>query len=227
MISITYYGHSSFLLEVSGKKLLFDPFITPNSLAKDISLQDIFADYILVSHGHEDHVADVISIANRCQSTLVSNFEITQWFHKKGVEKYHPMNIGGSWSFDFGKVHMVSAVHSSSMPDGSYGGSAAGFVLEFDHKTIYFAGDTALTLDMKILAQKFSIDLAFLPMGDNFTMGIEDAALASEWIACKNIIGMHYDTFGYIVLDQEKATSFFEKKAVHLQLLSIGSTIQF
>ncbi len=215
------------MLEVSGKKLLFDPFISPNSLAKEISVNDVVADYILVSHGHEDHVADVLSIAKRCRPTLISNFEITQWFNKKGVENVHPMNIGGSWTFDFGKVHMVSAVHSSSMPDGTYGGSPAGFVLEMDEKTIYFAGDTSLTFDMKLLAQKFEIDLAFLPIGDNFTMGIEDSVNASEWIGCKNIIGMHYDTFGYIMIDHLKATSCFEKKGVYLQLLSIGTTTQF
>lgn len=225
MLDITYYGHSCFLLRVSGKTLLFDPFITPNPLAKEIKTGDIQADYILISHGHEDHVADVYDIAKRSSSVLISNFEITSWFNKKGLEKYHPMNIGGSWTFDFGRVTMVSALHSSSLPDGTYGGTAAGFVLEVDQKTIYFAGDTALSAEMSLL-KRYHIDFAFLPLGDNFTMGPEEALLATEHIGCKNVIGMHYDTFGFIKIDHIKTRALFEKKAVNLHLLNIGSTIQ-
>lgn len=226
MVTVTYFGHSCFLFDISGKKILFDPFISPNPLAEKINVDEIQADYILVSHGHEDHLADVHSIASRCGSTLVANYEITTWFTKKGIEKYHPMNIGGSWTFDFGKVMMVAALHSSSMPDGSYGGTAAGFILEAEQKTFYFAGDTALTGDMRLLSEKYKIDYAFLPLGDNFTMGAEDALTASQWIGCKNIIGMHYDTFGYIKINHSDVRAIFEKKGVNLRLLDIGSTIQ-
>lgn len=126
-MKITYYGHSCFSVEVSGKTILFDPFITPNSLAADIDINTIAADYILISHGHEDHIADAVSIAKRTGAVVVSNWEIVQWLGKQGVTNTHPMNIGGHWFFDFGKVKCVNAVHSSSLPDGSYGGNPMDF----------------------------------------------------------------------------------------------------
>src|SRR5690349_8033468 len=142
----TYYGQSCFQVETGGKNLVFDPFITPNELAKHIRLQDIGADYILVSHGHGDHVADCVALAKQTGATVVGGFEVVNWLQGKGVEKIHPMNHGGSWNFDFGRVKCTNAIHSSNMPDGSYGGNPMGFIVTTPDKTFYYSGDTALTM---------------------------------------------------------------------------------
>jgi len=224
-MKLSYYGHSTFLLEIKGLNLLFDPFITPNELAKDIDANSIPADYILVSHGHEDHVADAVSIAKRTGATVVSNFEIVSWFGVQGVEKGHPMNHGGSWSFDFGSVKYVNAVHSSVLPDGTYGGNPGGFIISTDEGNVYYAGDTALTYDMKLIGDTANISRAILPIGDNFTMGVDDAVIAAEFVGCNEIIGMHYDTFGYIEIDKEEAKGKFSTAGKTLTLLNIGETI--
>ncbi|MEM6265593.1 MAG: metal-dependent hydrolase, partial [Bacteroidota bacterium] len=152
-MKVTYYGHACFGIELAGKHLLFDPFITPNEKAAHIDINEIPADYILVSHGHEDHVADVAAIANRTGATIVSSYEVVSWFGKQGLEKVHPMNHGGAWQFDFGKVKYVNAIHSSTLPDGSPGGNPGGFVIESSDKNFYYSGDTALTYDMKLLGE--------------------------------------------------------------------------
>ncbi|MGK7395110.1 MAG: metal-dependent hydrolase [Candidatus Cyclobacteriaceae bacterium M3_2C_046] len=224
-MEITYLGHSSFILEVSGKKIIFDPFITPNALASDINVDELKPDYILLSHGHQDHVADVEQIYRNSKATIVSNFEVVSWFQKKGIEQVHPMNHGGKWEFDFGTVKMVNAVHSSSMPDGSYGGNPAGFVIETAEKTFYYAGDTALHLDMNLIGEEFQIDFAFLPIGDNFTMGIADGLKAADFIKTSTIIPMHFDTFPYIEIDKDQAKSLAESKKKELLLLKIGEKI--
>ena len=224
-MQITYYGHSCFLIETKGKKILFDPFITPNELAKKIDVNSIQADYILLSHGHQDHMADVETIYKNTKATLVSNFEIVSWFGNKGVENGHPMNHGGKASFDFGTVKMVNAIHSSSFPDGSYAGNPAGFVVETEEKTFYYAGDTALTLDMKLIGEAYSIDFAFLPIGDNFTMDITDAVKAADFVKTNKIIGMHYDTFPYIKLDRKEAENVAANGKKELKLMDIGDTL--
>ena len=221
-MKVNYYGQSCFLLEVDGTKILFDPFISPNELAKDIDVEKIECDYILVSHGHEDHVADLVSIAKRTNAKVVSSFEIVAWLKTQGVENGHPMNLGGSWDFDFGKVKMVYAAHSSSLPDGTYAGTAAGFVIEVAGKTLYYAGDTALTMEMKLIGELYNVDYAFLPIGDNFTMGVSDAIVATDFIKCKNVIAMHYDTFGFIKVDHEEAKKAFANAAVELSMLKIS-----
>jgi L-ascorbate metabolism protein UlaG (beta-lactamase superfamily) len=220
-MKINYLGHSSFLFEIVGKKILLDPFISPNELASHIKVDEIECDYILVSHGHSDHVADLIPIAKRTGAKVVSSFEIIDWLGKQGVENGHPMNLGGTWNFDFGSVKMVYASHSSSMPDGSYGGPASGFIIKAESKTYYYAGDTALNQEMKLIGELNQVDFAFLPIGDNFTMGIDDAVIAAKFINCNNIIGMHYDTFGYIKIDQEKAVKAFADAGLNLHLLKI------
>jgi len=226
-MKFTYYGHSCFGVNVAGKNLLFDPFVRPNELAKEIDINTIPADYIFISHGHEDHVADAFDIAMRTGAAVVSNYEIAMWFHKKGVQKYHPMNHGGQWKFKFGKVKYVSAVHTSSMPDGSYGGNPGGFVVETTEGNFYYSGDTALTMDMQLIPLTCApLNVALLPIGDNFTMGIDDAVLASDFVKCDQIIGLHYDTFGYIKIDHEEAKQKFAAKGKELRLLSIGETIE-
>ena len=225
-MQLTFYGHACFAVEVEGKKLLFDPFISPNEKASAINVDGIEADYILISHGHEDHIADVESIAKRTGAKLISNFEIITWFGKKGIENGHPMNHGGSWEFDFGTVKYVNAVHTSSFPDGSYAGNPGGFVITSKGKTFYYAGDTALTMDMKLIGEYEKLDFAVLPIGDNFTMGVKDAVIAADFIDCNKIVGIHYDTFGYIEIDHAKAINEFSKKGKELMLLEIGETIE-
>lgn len=225
-MKLTYYGHSCFGMAVNDTHLLFDPFITPNELAAKIDVSKIEADYILISHGHSDHVADVIDIAKRTGAELISNFEIINWFAEKGIDKGTGLNIGGSLSLPFGKIKYVNAIHSSSMPDGSYGGNPGGFVLEFGDQTVYYAGDTALSMDMQIIGKQFNINHALLPIGDTFTMGIEDAILATDYIKCKSVIGMHYNTFPPVEIDKEEAKAKFESAGANLTLLEIGETIE-
>ena len=224
-MQITYYGHSCFGVEINGKHIVFDPFITPNELAKDVDVNTIKADYILISHGHEDHIADALTLAKRTGAKLVSNFEIVTWFNKQGIENTHPMNTGGKRSFDFGKVKCVAAEHSSSFPDGSYAGSAMGFILETSQGNFYYAGDTALTYDMKLIGEYREINFSILPIGDNFTMSIDNAIVASDFVKCNTVIGMHYDTFGYIKIDKQKAITSFENAGKKLILMEIGQTI--
>lgn len=226
-MKITYYGHSCFNIEVQGKHLLFDPFISANELAKSINVSKIHADFILLSHGHEDHIADAGAIAKQTDATIISNYEIVTWFGKQGLQKGHPMNIGGTRAFDFGNVKMVNAVHSSGLPDGTYGGNPGGFLVRHDHGTFYYSGDTALTTDMKLLGDHEKIDFSFLCIGDNFTMGVEDAVRAAGMIGCNKIIGMHYDTFGYIKINREEAKSKFKEAGKELFLLSIGASVNF
>lgn len=224
-MNITYYGHSCFGVEIKGRHLLFDPFISPNELAKDIDISKIKADFILISHGHEDHIADAVSLAKRSGAKVICNWEIFVWLGKQGVENVHPMNTGGKTKLDFGNVKCVSAAHSSSLPDGTYGGNPMGFVIESAEGNFYYAGDTALTYDMKLIGEYRSIDFAFLPIGDNFTMGVDNAILATEFINCGDIIGMHYDTFGYIKIDNHEAVRKFDSAGKQLTLLEIGQTI--
>ncbi len=225
-MNITYYGHSCFGIEVNGKHLLFDPFITPNELAKNIDVNTIKADYILISHGHEDHIADASVIARRTGAKLICSWEVNVWLAKQGVENIHPMNIGGKIILDFGSVKCVSAIHSSSMPDGSYGGNPMGFVVESAQGNFYYSGDTALTYDMKLIGDYRTIDFAFLPIGDNYTMGVDNAIIACGFINCDDIIGMHYDTFEYIKIDKNEAVSKFERAGKTLTLLEIGQNIK-
>ncbi len=224
-MKVTYYGHSCFLAEVNGKKLLFDPFITANELAKHINIVDIETDYIFLSHAHEDHIADAEAIAKSTGAVIVSNYEIAMWYAAKGITSYHPMNTGGKWQFDFGTVKCVHAVHSSSFPDGSYGGNPMGFIIQSDEKNFYYSGDTALTTDMQLVPTFADIHFAVLPIGDNFTMGPSDAAAAAKMVKTGTVIGIHYDTFGFIRIDQNKATDIFKTNNLTLLLPAIGETI--
>ena len=224
-MKFTYYGHSSFAVEVKGKKILFDPFITPNDLASSIDVNRIEADYIFVSHGHADHVADLKGVAERTGAKVVGAFELTEWISKQGISNVHPMNTGGKWAFDFGTVKCVIAHHSSGLPDGSYGGNPLGFVFTTSEGNFYYSGDTALTFDMELVPRFAKLDFAILPIGDNFTMGVEDAIIAAEFIECSRIVGVHYDTFGYIKIDHKEATRQFEAAGLTLLLPAIGETI--
>lgn len=225
-MKITHYGHSTFTIEIKGLKLLVDPFITGNEKLKGkVEVDSIEADFILLTHAHQDHTLDAERIAKRTGAVIVSNFEITTYYEKKGLE-VHPMNHGGTWSFEFGNLKYVNAIHTSSFPDGTYGGQPGGFVIEGERKNIYIAGDTALTMDMKLIPMHTKLDLAILPIGNNFTMGIEDAIIASDFVQCDKILGCHYDTFGFIEIDHEEAKRKFYEKGKDLMLLEIGENIE-
>ena len=224
-MKITFLGHACLQLKIGSHSVLVDPFITGNPKASHIKIDDLSADYILLTHAHQDHILDVEDIARRTGAVLVSNFEIITHYQNKGFEG-HPMNHGGSWTFDFGRVKYVNAIHTSAFPDGSYGGQPGGFIIEGEHKTIYIAGDTALTQDMKLIPMQTQLDLAILPIGDNFTMGIEDAILASDFVECDKILGYHYDTFGYIEIDHDEAKRKFFEKNKDLMLLEIGESLE-
>lgn len=225
-MQITFYGQNTLALKIGDINVLVDPFITGNDLSKDkVDINDLKADYILLTHAHQDHTLDAEAIAKNTGAVIVSNFEIANHYEAKGFE-VHPMNHGGSWDFEFGKVKYVNAIHTSSFPDGSYGGQPGGFVIEGEHKNIYIAGDTALTMDMKLIPLQTKLDIAVLPIGDNFTMGVEDAIIASDFVECDKIIGCHYDTFGYIEIDHEEAKKKFYEKGKDLMLLDIGESIE-
>lgn len=225
-MQITYFGHSCFQVEIGKYKLLFDPFITPNPLAEKINIDTIKPDFILLSHAHGDHIADAEQIAKASGAVLIANHEIVTYFSGRGIEKNHPMNHGGKKTFEFGTVKMVNAVHSSSFPDGTYGGNPVGFVVESVDKTFYYAGDTALHYDMKLIGEQNKIDFAFLPIGDNYTMDIADAVLAADFVKTNKIIGMHYDTFPYIRIDKLEAGITAKSGGKELILLGIGEKIK-
>ena len=224
-MKITFYGHASLGIEVGGKNIIVDPYISPNPKASHIDVNALKADYILLTHAHGDHIADVETIAKNTNATIVSNAEIAGFYANKGFET-HPMNHGGSWNFDFGKVKFVQAIHSSSFPDGSYGGNPGGFVIEGEHKNIYIAGDTALTFDMQLIPLRTKLDLAVFPIGNNFTMDVEDAIIASDFVECDKILGYHFDTFGYIEIDHQEAVKKFFDAGKDLMLLEIGASIE-
>ncbi|MDW5289580.1 metal-dependent hydrolase [Formosa sp. PL04] len=224
-MKITFYGHASLGIEVNDVSILVDPFISPNEKASHIDINSLKADYILLTHAHEDHVADVEAIAKRTNAVIVSNAEIVSYYSNKGFEG-HPMNHGGKWDFEFGTVKYVNAIHSSGFADGTYGGQPGGFVIEGERKNIYIAGDTALSFDMKLIPMQLKLDLAILPIGDNFTMGIDDAILASDFVECDKVLGYHFDTFGYIEIDHVEAKRKFFDKDKDLMLLEIGESIE-
>ena len=225
-MDFTYLGQSGFSVTVHGKKLIFDPFIQNNPLAKHINIDTIEADYILVSHGHGDHIADVAPIANRTGAKVISSPEVCGWLSAQGVTNLHELNHGGPVTFDFGKVRAVNAIHSSSLPDGSYGGNPMGFVINSEEVNFYFSGDTALTMDMQLIPGFAELNFAVLPIGGNYTMDVADAIVASDFIKCNNIVGVHYNTFDIIKLDMGKAMSDFTAAGKTLWLPGVGETIE-
>ncbi|MFT4153798.1 metal-dependent hydrolase [Parafilimonas sp.] len=225
-MNLTYYGQSCFSVEVNGKKLLFDPFITYNPLAKHINKKEIKADYIFLSHGHTDHFADALELALQTGATCVAAAEIADWLGCKGIEKVHPLNHGGPISFDFGKVRAVNAIHSSSFPDGGYAGNPLGFVFNTAEGDFYYSGDTALTMDMQLIPHWAKLKFAVLPIGGNFTMDVADAIVASDFINCNKIVGVHYNTFDLIKIDKEQAAADFKAAGKTLLLPAIGETIE-
>jgi L-ascorbate metabolism protein UlaG (beta-lactamase superfamily) len=213
------------LIEADQTKILIDPFVTDNPLAP-VKADEVDADFILVSHGHGDHVGDTIEIAKRTGATVVSNFEIQNWFVGQGVEKAHPMHIGGGFDFDWGRVKLTIAHHGSALPDGSYGGNPCGFLLTIQDKNIYHACDTGLFYDMKLIGET-GIDLAILPIGDNFTMGPDDALRAVKLIEPKQVVPIHYDTFDVIKQDpQAWAVRVQQETSAQATVMKPGETLE-
>lgn len=223
-MKITYYGHSALLLNIKGKNIIVDPFITGNPNVTDFDIKSLEVDYIMITHAHYDHIMDVDAIAEHTGATIISNHEIAVHFQAKGFT-CHEMNFGGSWDFDFGRVKMVHATHSSTFTDGKSGGNPAGYVIQADDKTLYIAGDTALTMDMQLIPMFFNLDLAIFPIGGNFTMDIGEAMVASDFVKCNKIMGMHYNTMEIISIDNESAIQQFKDKGKELILLDFGESI--
>ena len=198
---LTFLGHGSWAIKCGDYNVLLDPYLDESPVAT-VTSDEVLADYILVSHGHFDHMADVVAIAHRTEATVVSNIEICSWLAKQKVERTEQMNIGGEISLPFGRVKMTMAHHSSGFPDGSDGGNAAGFLLKLDDATIYFACDTALFLDMKLIGAA-RIDLAVLPIGDRFTMGPDDAIEAVKLLGPRRVVPVHYNTWPPIEQDAQ------------------------
>jgi L-ascorbate metabolism protein UlaG (beta-lactamase superfamily) len=224
-MKFTYYGHSCFSVFAGGKHLLFDPFIEPNSLASSIDIDAIKADYIFVSHGHFDHVNDLFRIAKKTGAMVLGNWELYNWFNNNGLRNTHPINPGGKFSFDFGTVKCFTAIHSSSLPDGSYAGVASGYAFDTPDGNFYYSGDSGLTLDMQLLPAFAKLDFAIFPVGDGLTMGVEDAIKAADFVGVKKVVGVHYDTFSFIKIDHQKSIETFRNAGKELLLLEIGSTV--
>jgi L-ascorbate metabolism protein UlaG (beta-lactamase superfamily) len=223
-MKITFYGHACFRVETGGKNILIDPFITGNPLASHINVDEIKADYILLTHAHQDHVLDVEVIAERTGATIISNYEIVMHYGGKGL-KGHPLNHGGTYKSDVFSAKYVNAIHTSSFADGSYGGQPGGFVISIEGKSLYVSGDTAVTMDMKLIPMQYKLTAAILPIGDNFTMGVDDAMLASDFIECDKIIGCHYNTFPPIEINEQFAKDKFQRRQKELILLEIGGEL--
>lgn len=198
-IKLTWLGHAAMLLEAGGARLLVDPFLTGNPAAA-AAADSVAADYILISHGHGDHVGDSVSIAQRTGATVIANFEICNWFNSQGVKNTHPQHLGGGFKYPFGYLKLTLALHGSALPDGSYGGNPCGFLLSAEGKKVYLACDTGLFGDMRLIGEE-GLDLAVLPIGDNFTMGPDDAVRAAQFLQAKNVIPVHYNTWDLIAQD--------------------------
>ncbi len=227
-MTIKYYGHACFGIEIGDHYLLFDPFISGNPLAKDVVIHDIPCDFMFISHGHRDHIMDAEIIAKRTNCKVICAWEVGSWLEAKGVQNIQKMNIGGGKNFDFGRVKCVVAQHSSSLPDGAYGGNPMGFVVDSTEGCFYFAGDTALTLDMQLIPMICPpLGFAILPIGDCLTMDFNDAVVAADFIHCDTIIGCHFDTFDLIKIDHEAAKKAFEAENKTLILTKIGGELQW
>ena len=226
-MNVQFLGHASFLLTFNGTKVIIDPFISGGPGQGIIDINELPADYILITHGHGDHLADAEAIAKRTGATIVSNFEIVTWYEKLGI-KGHALNHGGKFKFDFGTIKYVNATHSSSMPDGTYAGNPGGFVIWDDKNSIYISGDTGLTMDMKLIPMLCpKLDVAIFPIGDNFTMGFEEAILASDFVECDNVIACHYDSMDLIKVDKEQVSNAFKEKGKQIHFLDIGASKDF
>jgi len=228
-MKVTFHGHSCFLIESQRARILIDPFLTGNPAAI-VKPDQVEADVILLTHAHNDHLGDTVEIAKRNQAQVIASHELATWLGWQGVEA-HGMSIGGRYSADFGQVQMTPAFHGNGYVDEEkkeiiYMGMPAGLVIQVDGKTLYHAGDTSLFSDMQLIKRKYEIDLAMLPIGDNFTMGPDDAALAAEWVGAKQVIPMHYNTFPLIEQDPDQFVKKLAEKEIKGVVLKPGESIE-
>ncbi|MBN6187996.1 metal-dependent hydrolase [Aneurinibacillus sp. BA2021] len=228
-MKITYHGHSCVQVSHRGKSLIIDPFLTGNSLAK-AKPEEIEVQYVLLTHGHGDHIGDALAIAKRNDATVVATHELATYLGWQGV-KTHAMNLGGAHAFDFGSVKMTQAFHSSSivLDDEQkivYAGMPGGFLVTIEGKTLYHLGDTGLFGDLKMIGERHSIDVAFVPIGDNFTMGPEDALQASEWVGAKLTVPIHYNTFPVIQQDAAAFVRQLEEKGLAGRVMNAGDELE-
>jgi L-ascorbate metabolism protein UlaG (beta-lactamase superfamily) len=224
-MKITYLGHASLGIEANGKHLIVDPFISANPLASDINIDELAVDYILLTHAHQDHVLDVEAIVERTGATIICNAEMSYYYDAKGF-KTVGMNTGGKIQVGEIQIKSTIAFHTSSFADGTYGGNPNGYILECCNKKLYIAGDTALTQEMKLIPETIGkLELAILPIGDHFTMGMEDACFAADFLQCNKVLGYHFDTFPPIKIDHEEAKNHFQSRGKELILLEIGKDI--
>jgi L-ascorbate metabolism protein UlaG (beta-lactamase superfamily) len=229
-VKITFHGHSCIGVESENFSLIMDPFLQGNPVAK-VSPEEIKVDYILLTHGHNDHVGDTEQIAKQNDATVIAPFELATYLGWKGC-KVHPMSIGGSYAFDFGRVKLTQAFHGSAWTDDenqtiTYLGMPSGVLLTIEDKTIYHAGDTALFSDMKLIGELNKIDIAFLPIGDNFTMGPEDALIAAEWLKAEKVIPIHFNTFPLINQDGQKFIHNLKGKGLDGEVMHVADTLEF
>ena len=222
-MKITYHGHSFVQIETDKFSIVIDPFISGNPIVK-IPVNKVKCDYIILTHGHGDHISDAVEIAKKNDATVIAMFEIANFAAKNNLRN-HPLSIGGGFNFPFGRVKLTIAHHSSSFPDGSYAGEPAGILLYIDGKTIYHAGDTGLFCDMKLIGEMNNIDYAFLPIGDNFTMGIDDAVKAAEFINAKITVPIHYNTFDLVRANPEDFKKKVDSIGKKCEIIKFGESI--
>ena len=223
---LTYFGHSCFLVETSKARLLIDPYLDDNPVAKTRA-DAITCDYVIVSHGHEDHSADALAIAKRCQAPIIANYEIAEYFAAKGAQT-HGMNPGGGFNFPFGRVKLSIAHHTSSMEAGAnpiYMGTACGIIIQADGKNLYHAGDTALFLDMQLIG-RIGLDAALIPIGDNFTMGPEDALVALDFLKPKLAVPIHYNTWPVIAQNAATFAANAAKAGHTVKPMAVGDALE-
>jgi L-ascorbate metabolism protein UlaG (beta-lactamase superfamily) len=223
-MKIKYHGHSFVQIENEKHSILIDPFVSGNPMTKT-KVEELKCDYVILTHGHGDHTSDAITVAQKNKAMIISSFEIANYAESHKV-KAHPLGIGGGYNFSFGRVKLTIAHHSSSFSDGSYAGNPAGVIVTMDGKTIYHAGDTGLFYDMKLIGEMNKIDVAFLPIGDNFTMGVDDAVKATEFINAGITVPIHYNTFDIIHINPEDFKKKVESIGKKCKIIGIGDSIE-
>lgn len=224
MAKLTYFSHSAWKIDSDKTTILIDPFLDDNPTSP-VKSKDVKTDFIIVTHAHGDHIGDTISIAKANNATVITNFEIANWCGEQGVTA-HPLHIGGAYIFPFGKVKLTQAFHGSSFPDGTYGGMPAGVLVTVEEKTVYHSGDTGLFGDMKLIGEMNPIDVAMIPIGDNFTMGLDDAVKAVEFLNPKMVIPMHYKTYDVIDVDPNQFVERIKQMGKDARVLDYGGSIE-
>ncbi len=224
MLKITYYGHSVFLLDDGKTKLIIDPFLEGNPLSP-IKEKDVNVNYIVVTHGHGDHLGDAVAISKRCDAPIIAVNELANYVASKGA-KAHNMHIGGGFNFPFGRVKFTIAHHGSSSGEGTYTGEPSGVLVTMGGKTVYHTGDTGLFSDMKLIGEMNPVDILLLPIGDNFTMGIDDAVKAVELVNPKFVVPMHYNTFPVIEADPNVFIAKVKANGFNGKVFNFGETVE-